>query len=433
MLSVAATESILEHLRRVQVAVGYSGGLDSSVLLHWLAASSGLCAGVRAVHVHHGLHQDADLWAEHCRRECARLGVPLQVLRVEVDRGGGHGPEGAARRARHAAFASCLGEDEVLALAHHREDQAETFLLRALRASGADGLGAMRPWRRLGRGWLWRPLLDHARADLHAYAHAHGLHWIDDPSNAECEYDRNFLRQRVLPLLRERWPQCDAAFAQSAGLCAEAGGLLDDEDARALAHARTADAHVLSRAALRALPAARRARVLRRWIGELGLPPLPAQGIARFEEDLLTARADAEPEFAWEDASLCAWRELVHADRRRPPLPAGWQCEWDGAAPLALPDGARLWLDGAAERFAPSLRVHARRGGERLTLPGRAHSHALKHVLQDLGVPPWVRTRLPLLSDAEGTVLAAGDLAYAAPFDAWLRARGARLVWDDPR
>lgn len=411
------------------LCVGLSGGLDSMVLLHALASlPEARARGLRAIHVHHGLHADADAWAVHCESACASLGVPLSSVRVDVARDGGEGLEAAARHARHAAFAQALGDGEVLVLAHHRDDQAETFLLRALRGSGVDGLGAMRALRRFGRGWLWRPLLERDRGELEAHARLHRLRWIDDPANADLRFDRNFLRQRILPLLRERWPQAGAALGTAAALSAEASQLLADEDAAALARVRTADPRVLSRPALLALAPARRARVLRRWIAELGLPPLPAQGWTRIEADVITARADAEPEFAWRDAAVRAWRDLLHAGPVPPALPPEWRADWDGRAALALPDGARLELVGDAAFDAPVV-VHARHGGERLTQPGRGHSHALKHVLQDLGVPPWVRMRLPLLTDAAGELLAAGDLAYSAGFDAWLRARGTRLAW----
>jgi tRNA(Ile)-lysidine synthase len=288
----------------------------------------------------------------------------------------------------------------------------------------------MRAWRRFGRGWLWRPLLEVPRSELLAYARQHALQWIDDPSNADTDLDRNFLRHHVLPLLRERWPQAEAAFARCAALSADAAGLLAEGDALALSSVRTLDPHILSRDALQALPTARRARVLRLWVSTLDLPPLPAEGVARIEAELLDARIDAEPEFVWEGAAIRAWRDLLRADRQREPLPSDWQGTWDGGTPLRLPTGAALALQGASGFDAP-LRVHARQGGERIVLPGRAHSHTLKHVLQDLGVPPWVRQRLPLLSDAAGAVVAVGDLAYSAEFDAWLRKRDARLVWSD--
>jgi tRNA(Ile)-lysidine synthase len=411
------------------LVVGLSGGLDSVVLLHALAAlPEARARGLRAIHVHHGLHAHADDWLRHCETSCVELDIPLRSARVTVRRDGGEGIEAAARHARHAAFESELCEGEVLALAHHRDDQAETFLLRALRGSGVDGLAAMRGWRNFGRGWLWRPLLERSRSQLLAYAQAHDLRWVEDPGNADPDFDRNFLRQQVMPLLRGRWPHAADALARSAAHCAEAGDLLAGEDMRSLAQVRTADPGVLRRDALLQLPAGRRARVLRRWIAELGLPPLPAEGIDRIETDLLPAREDADPRFRWRDAQVRAWRDLLHAGPARTPLPDDWTREWDGAGPLPLPDGSRLLLAGAGG-FERPLRMHARRGGERITLPGRAHSHALKHVLQDLGIPPWLRERLPLLSNAAGELLAAADFAYSAGFDAWLRERGARLHW----
>jgi tRNA(Ile)-lysidine synthase len=413
------------------VLVGFSGGLDSSVLLHLLAQMPATARnGLHAVHVNHGLHADADTWAAHCQLACDALAVPLRIVRVEVARDSGLGPEAAARSVRHAALAAELRDDEILALAHHRDDQAETFLLRALRASGPDGLAAMRPWRRHGRGWLWRPLLALPRSELLAWAQRQGLRWIEDPSNRDSAPDRNFLRREVLPLLQRRWPQAGAAFARSAALSAAAADLLDDEDARALAGARSGDPRSLDVPALMRLPEARRARVLRRWIGAAGLPPLPAAGVGHIEADLLHAEADDVARFAWSGAVVRRWRNLLHAEQQRPSLPAGWRCEWNGAAPLTLPHGGVLRLEGCAG-FDEALTVHARRGGERIALPGRSHSHALKHVLQDAGMPPWLRERLPLLSSRDGELLAAGDRILSAGFAQWLQARGARLDWSD--
>jgi tRNA(Ile)-lysidine synthase len=413
-----------------RVHVGLSGGLDSTVLLHLLAAARDPAGPpLHALHVHHGLHADADRWVAHCRVTCAALGVPLEVAHVDVPRDGGEGLEAAARRARYDAFASRLQPGEVLAVAHHQDDQAETFLLRALRASG-DGLGAMRAWRPFAGGHLWRPLLDTPRAALLAHAKRHGLCWLDDPANASDAHDRNFLRRQVLPLLRARWPQASPALAACAALQREATETLDEGDALALARVRGVDPACVDVERLALLPAARRARVLRRWIEDCRLPPLPREGVARIERDLLGAAPDAVPAFAWRDAIVRRWRGLLWAGRARPALPATFRMRWDGRAALRLPDASQLAIDGL-QPGAPAAdwTVHARAGGERITLPGRAHSHALKHVLQDLGIPPWIRTRLPLVSDADGTVLAAGDLAVSARLAGWLRAGGLRLRW----
>jgi tRNA(Ile)-lysidine synthase len=429
MTTVDPTALLDDALRRevpAPLLVAFSGGLDSTVLLHALSKRA---ASVRAIHVHHGLQGDADAWAAHCMGFCASHGIPVEVIKVEVDRQSGDGLESAARRARYDALATAIADGEVLVTAHHRDDQAETFLLRALRGSGPDGLAAMRSWRDFAIGRHWRPLLDIPRSALIAYARQHGLDWLEDPSNADTHHDRNFLRARIMPLLRERWPHADSAFLRSAQLSADAVALLESEDAHALAMSRTGDPQMLSVQALQSLPTARRARVLRRWIEELALPPLPREGIAHIESDLLHARIDASATFAWRDAVIHRWRDLLHAQRQRTPLDVDWQELWDGRQPLQLPNGDQLALVGAEALPAPVV-VSARRGGERITLPGRTHSHVLKHVLQSLGIPPWERPQMPLLAErADGPLLAVGDLAYSASFDAWLRERGARLLW----
>ena len=409
------------------VLVGFSGGLDSTVLLHLLASNTDARhTGLRAIHVHHGLHADADAWATHCQRTCDALDVPLSIVCVEVNRASGLGLEGAARDARHRVFANALADDEILALAHHRDDQAETFLLRALRGSGVDGLAAMRPWRAHANGWLWRPLLDLPREALLAHAREHELRWLDDPANADLRFDRNFLRDQILPLLQERWPHASASLARSATLCAQASDLLELEDESGLQRAMVDDS-ALDIGALRRMPIERRARVLRRWIAGLGLPALPGHAIERVEA-LLLADGDAGTCFEWAGARIERWRTVLHAQRIREPLPRDWSWIWTGATPLILPTGDTLSLLGAAS-FDKPMRVHARQGGERILLPQRAHSHALNQVLQDQGMPPWHRERLPLVSAADGELLAAGDAILSASLAEWLDARNARLHW----
>ena len=402
------------------VAVAFSGGLDSTVLLHRLAADAEVRArGLRALHVDHGLHPDAPQWAAHCERACVALGVPLHVLRVQV-RPDGDGLEAAARNARYAAFADTQHEGEVIALAHHRDDQAETVLLRLLRGAG-DGLAAMRPQRPFGRGWLWRPLLDTARARLLAEARAAGFAWIDDPSNADPRHDRNLLRHVVLPRLRARWPQAPAALARSAALIASQADLLAGEDDRRLAQLQGVDPATLSLPGLLAQPPAWRDRLLRAWLARLGLPPLPTDALATIATDVLVGRADAAACFAWRGVELRRWRDRLWAGAATPALPRDWRVAWHGDTPLALPGGGELVLS-PPRRFDTPLHAHARQGGERLHLPGRTHSTELKPLLQSLGVPPWLRPALPLLSDADGHLLAAGDVAVAAPLQTWLHA-----------
>lgn len=412
------------------VVVGYSGGLDSTVLLHLLAQRPAYrLAGLRALHIDHGLHPDAPRWRAHCQATCDALGIALEQRRVWVPPDSGLGLEGAARLARHAAFEQALAAGEWLALAQHRDDQAETFLLRALRASGSEGLAGMPAQRALGAGQLWRPLLEVPRARLLAYAQAHGLAWIDDPSNGDDVHDRNFLRHHVLPLLRQRWPQADAALARSAALSGEASALLAAHDDELLEDALSAADDSLDVAVLQAQPPAQRARLLRRWVAQRQLPPLPAAGVAAIERELLPAGDGAC--FAWAGVEIRRWRDRLHLRRPWPAWPTGWRSEWTGCEPLALPDGGQLALLGA-EAFDAPVTVAARVGGERLRLPGRRHSHQLKHLLQAAAIAPWERTALPLLSAADGELLAAGDRVISATLAQWLQAHGARLHWQPP-
>ena len=400
------------------ICIALSGGLDSSVLLHALASVRP--RGLRAIHVHHGLHAEADTWAAHCEHACAALGVPLAIERVTVV-AAGEGPEAAARQARHAGFRRQLGAGEWLALAHHRDDQAETFLLRALRASGPDGLAAMRRLRAFGRGTLWRPLLELPRTCLRAYADAHAIPWIEDPGNACSEFDRNFLRHEVMPLLRTRWPQADAAFAQAARLADDAHRLLSAGDEAELDRTRANGEPTLLRLStlLRMAPTLR-ARVLRLWVRTLGLPPLPGSALAHIERDVLGCAPERNAAYQWGDARIERWGDLLHASTRLPPIPRDWARVWDGVEPLHLPDGSRLRLRGG-RGFARPVRVRPRLGGERIDLPGRTHSTSLKKHLQAIGMPVWERRSLPLLLDPDsGTVLAAGDRVHSRHLARWL-------------
>lgn len=425
-MSVVA--AALHPLPAGKLAVGYSGGLDSTVLLHALSTSlEARAQGLRAVHVHHGLHADADMWAAHCERVCADLDVPLQVLHVRVDHASGRGPEGAARAARLHAFRAALDADELLALAHHRDDQAETVLLRLLRGSGGDGLGAMRRRSRLGGLHLWRPFLVLPRDALRDHAIAHALRWIEDPSNTDPRYDRNFIRHAVLPVLAERWPHATRNLARSAALLAEQSQLLASATAAQLDLLLIAP-EALSLSGLLAQPRVQRARLLRLWLARLDLPPPPASILTALECDVLPARTDGDACVEWADVIVHRWRDQLHVERCSSSLPSDWSVRWDGGAPLRLPDGAAFELHGANGFDAP-LTVRARQGGERIRLPRREHSHALKHVLQERDVPPWIRTRIPLLFANDGELLAAGDAVLSSRMEAWLHSRGARLRW----
>lgn len=208
--------------------IAFSGGLDSTVLLHLLAnlANTDTLPPLGAVHVHHGLQTAADAWPAHCQSICDNLGVPLRVMRVQVQPGASL--ERAARDARYQAFIEVTGAGQVLLTGQHRDDQAETLLFRLLRGAGVRGLSAMPAQRPLAAGYLVRPLLEVSRAELEAYAEEYQLEWIEDPSNADSRFSRNYLRHRVLPTLTERWPQAVSSLARTAEHLSEAQGLLGE-------------------------------------------------------------------------------------------------------------------------------------------------------------------------------------------------------------
>jgi tRNA(Ile)-lysidine synthase len=300
---------------RGRLWVGYSGGCDSTVLLELLHSAG---VPVHAVHVHHGLQQIAEDWVRHCRRYCRARAIPLRVLRVQPDPDHPQGPEAAARAARYAAFAPLLRTGDVLALAHHRDDQAETVLMRALRGSGIAGLGAMRATEALGKGLLWRPLLAVARERLQAIARARELAWIDDPHNDDPRYTRAFLRAQVMPVLNAHFPSAPLQLAKLAAHARDTQAVLAqiaDEDA---ARCGGTDDGGLDVATLLALTPERwRNLVYHRWCA-LGLLPPPQSWYVELERAVLRARPDARPLLVCGDGEARRRKRRLYLSRRRP-------------------------------------------------------------------------------------------------------------------
>ncbi|MDR0278663.1 MAG: tRNA lysidine(34) synthetase TilS [Paucimonas sp.] len=385
--------------------VALSGGLDSSVLLHLLASLEHRPT-LRAVHIHHGLQSVADTWPEHCRRLCDSLGVDLLVRRVQVEQGASL--EQAARTARYDAFAEILQTDEILLTGQHREDQAETLLLRLLRGAGLRGLAAMPPQRALGAGRLVRPLLDVSRTELLAYARDHGLGWIDDPSNGDTRFSRNYLRHQVIPALTSRWPQASRSLARAAGHLAEAGELLDElarddlllESPEPFPWLCLPSLHLPG---LLRLSAARQRNALQFWLGPL--TRLPDTDHWASWNDLRDACADAAPVWRLTDGELHRAGERIYwlgGDWLR--SPGEVPCWSDPLHPLELPGNGCVALGGT--RAGQALRIAYRQGGESMTLPGRGRRD-LKRLLNERQVPSFVRSRLPLLFAGERLVAVA--------------------------
>ncbi len=415
--------------------VAYSGGLDSHVLLHALAAVRGELGDTRlaAVHVHHGLHADADLWTEHCTAVCGALGVPLTVLRVDARAGAGESPEASARAARYRALEQLLGAGDVLLTAHHLDDQAETLLLQLLRGSGPHGLAAMPQSSALGAARHGRPLLDVPREALRRYARGEGLSWVEDSSNAELHFDRNYLRHEILPRLAARWPSARETLARSAAHCAEAASLLDELAALDLQAVLGDGPDRLAVPRLLALSSARRRNVLRIWLRGLGLP-LPSQAQLAQVEQALAADWDAEPCVHWSGAEVRRYRDQLYAMAPLPAHDSGAEIEWDLEAPLELPAlGGRLRATRVQGQGVHASRgrvtVRFRAGGERCRPLGRHETHALKKLFQEAGVPPWQRERIPLIFIG-GELAAVAGLWVCEPFAASGMDYGWIFEWD---
>ena len=408
-----------------RVWVAYSGGLDSTVLLHRLHAAG--VRHLRALHVHHGLQRSADDWARHCRAQCRALGVPLGVLRVAIDADDPAGPEAAARQARYTALRSRMRAGDLLVTAHHRGDQAETVLLRLLRGAGVDGLAAMRPLIDFEPGHLWRPLLALPRSVLQAYAEKAGLRWIEDPHNQSPRYARSYLRQDVLPRLQQHWPQAEASLARAAGHCAQSANLLDD--LAALDLAALSDAATLRVGALLRLSDARRRNLLRYWVRERGYEAPSSAALERLERELLAAKEDAQPLLHLGRYEFRRYRDRLYLMAPLPPPPKRVVLPWNGQGRLALPPGCgELRAAGRRNSARPALQVRFPQGGETLRPAAAARTRTLKNLFQEAGVPQWQRLRTPLIY-CEGRLVSVADRWLTADWIAELGRLGLQLIW----
>jgi tRNA(Ile)-lysidine synthase len=422
---------------RPRVAVAFSGGVDSTLLAHALLKQRRRFAALRLLHVDHGLQSASADWARQCRALAGRWGLPIEVLRARITKRAVDSPESAARDARYALLSEAMQPDEVLVTAQHRDDQVETLLLMLMRGSGVAGLAAMAAIAPFGPGHIARPLLAVTRADIEARARAAKLQWIEDPSNQDTRYSRNFMRHRLMPLIREHWPGADRALARTATNMADAIDLLLAQGRADIA--RAADGAALSVTALRALPPARRQNALRAFIARADLDMPDASRLREMCGPLLGARADAQPEVRWADACMrrrAGRLELHRLSPRHESVEKSWR--WKTDRRLILESGSLELLDDAQgpidlDRLPVNLRLRPRAGGEKLRPGVRARMQPLKKLLQSARLTVEERARLPLLfsgAGPKGRLIAAGDRWLDASVAATVKSRRrARLAW----
>ncbi len=392
------------------LTVAFSGGPDSSALLHALSRlPAARDRNLSAMHVDHRLHAHSSQWAEQVQAFCQQLEVPVTVLPVHVERASGQGPEAAARKARYQAFSQHLAAGTLLAFAHHREDQAETVLLKLLRGAGPEGLGGMRDLRPYAHIQLWRPLLDCPREILQRYVQQHALITISDPANQQPNLARSYLRTTVLPSLTRHWPEVHAALAHSARLSRTAAHFIDRHARNALTLLQGVDPYTLHAAPWRALDDALRGLVLEHWLHAQELPAPSTAQRNNLERQVAEAAADRIPRIAWKGAELRIWRGWIYAMPPQSEPRSEWTLPWTGEQ-IALPGGGTLAL--LPEQAVPvPLRVRSPRPGETMLLQGHPHHTALNKLFQQAGIPPWLRHRCPMIEDWQGHLLAVADLA----------------------
>lgn len=425
--ALSAPVKAVSGYRRLWVAL--SGGLDSILLLHLAAHCH---SGVRAVHINHQLQANAGETETFCRNVCAELSVPFTArpVTVKLGSGPGEGLEESARKARYHAFEALLEPGDILLMAHHGDDQAETVLFRMFRGSGVAGLAGMPQSRPLGGGCLTRPLLGIERSELERNARLAGISWIDDPSNTDQRFDRNFLRLRILPALKERWPGLNKRLRHSAGACSESEFL---NQRLAELQWQTLGGHKrrLPIAGLSSLSPAEQKNLLHWWIRHAGYQPPSISDWSQVLHDLLRAADDRSPELRTGAFSLRRFQDELHLVSVMPDLP--------GESVLLEPGAVVNWAEWSvqlvpmttAETKVPPIRICTRQGGERFRFCAKSPSKSLKKWLQEQAVPPWERGRLPLIFrglEGEGELIAIGDLWRSEQYCGSAPAAGWRLI-----
>lgn len=387
-----------------RVFVAYSGGIDSHVLLHLSNSIVEIKSKITAVYVHHGLQKEADAWAKHCEDVSLALGVNFQSLKVNAQKVAGLSPEEVARDARYHALKSLVGKNDVLLVGQHREDQMETVLLQLFRGAGVQGLSGMPLSIAFGLGIMCRPFLDISKQQIKDYAEQNNLDWIDDLSNESDEFDRNFLRNKILPQLKQRWPSIDKTVARSARHCANSQAVIQNLAGSLLNNLCDKTDQTLNISQLLELEVNEQYLVIRQWFASNKLRMPSEKSLHRILTEVVTAKPSGNPEVKGNDYCIRRYRKKLYCLKSCQDEGMLQEKNWPkGQKQLELSDGRVLTTVEAEEGVSKSLwldslvSVRFRKGSEKIRLSGREGHHSLKKLYQEKAIPPWERNNIPLI------------------------------------
>jgi tRNA(Ile)-lysidine synthase len=426
--SILSDEWSLELNHFKKLIIGFSGGLDSTVLLHAIHSIPSLAHKIFAVHVNHGISSNAFVWQTHCQKFCEHLGVSLDVHSVQVK---GANVEEKARNARYAVFSSLMHVEDCLLLGHHVDDQAETLLLQLFRGSGIDGLAAMSHLSEFEQSTIARPFLCHSREQLAQYAAAHQLTWVEDESNQDIKYSRNYLRQQIMPLLKNRWPQVVLNIARTTIHCQQAKRNLEMLAEQDWGFNKNSDGfgkNHLHIQHIKELSRDRITNILRFWLKNNKIKCPSTVTFERLLDELIFACSDATPEVSWGNISIRRYQAYLYLEEKEEKKSI-LGVEWSNF-PLSLnikEIGNILYATKAKQGLVipPNVKIMIRwrEGGETIFLHGQ--SKRLKKLFQEWKIPPWLRERIPLIYFNDTLAAVAGyaisDLFFSEnSVDAWV-------------
>ena len=416
--------------------IAYSGGLDSHVLLHTLAClRNQITPKLAAVHVNHGLSQDADSWERHCRAICENYAIELLTFTVDLSERNRQGTEALAREKRYEVFNDLMKGHDLLLIAHHINDQVETMLLQLLRGAGPDGLVGMPQSREFSEGLLLRPFLDTTREEIRDYALKESLDWIEDESNKSNKYDRNFLRNEIIPELLHRWPGALKTISRVIEHQADARNLINEISEIDLPIVCDDEFTKINLSEFENLSHVRRKNVLRTWIKKNNLKIPNASIIENINKEVIRADEDKNPCVKWTGAEVRRYREYLYIMPSLSPHNVKLVTPWNFKGTLELTSGYLKAVSsegvGIKSTMIPSnnAEIKYRRGGETIKPSGRNHTHELKKLLQEEGVPPWLRDRIPLIYD-RNELIAVADLWVADKYAATALETAWQIKWD---